>query len=78
MSHENKGLGDCVRSVAGRLAGAGYSALEGVKNYTDWNIGGTLNVPEWFSLDLRYYDSDLRSAGGFADDRFVVKISRAF
>ena len=59
-------------------AGAGYSALEGVKNYTDWNIGGTLNVPEWFSLDLRYYDSDLRSAGGFADDRFVVKISRAF
>lgn len=25
--HENKGLGDWVRSVAGRLAGAGYSAL---------------------------------------------------
>ncbi len=25
--HENKGLNDWVRSVAGRLAGAGYSAL---------------------------------------------------
>ncbi len=59
-------------------AGAGYSALEGVKNYSDWNIGGTLNIPEWFSLDLRYYDSDLHSAGNLADDRFVVKISRAF
>jgi uncharacterized protein (TIGR02001 family) len=59
-------------------AGAGYSALEGVKNYSDWNIGGTFNIPEWFSVDLRYYDSDLASAGTFADDRFVFKISRAF
>lgn len=58
--------------------GVGYSALEGVKNYADWNVGGTFNVPQWFSLDLRYYDSDLRAAGGLADDRFVVKISRAF
>lgn len=59
-------------------AGADYSALEGVKNYADWNIGGTINIPEWFSLDLRYYDTDLHSAGNLADDRFVVKISRAF
>lgn len=59
-------------------AGVGYSALEGVKNYSDWNIGGTFNVPEWFSLDLRYYDSDLASGGALYDDRFVVKISRAF
>ncbi|WP_370332798.1 dienelactone hydrolase family protein [Mycolicibacterium hippocampi] len=27
VSHENKGLNDWVRSVAGRLAGAGYSSL---------------------------------------------------
>ncbi len=47
-------------------------------HFADWNIGGTLNIPEWFSLDLRYYDSDLHSAGNLADDRFVVKISRAF
>lgn len=59
-------------------AGVGYSALEGVKNYTDWNIGATLNVPEWFALDLRYYDTDLHSLGRLSDDRFVVKISRAF
>lgn len=59
-------------------AGAGYSALEGVKNYADWNVGGTINIPQWFSVDLRYYDTDLHSAGRFADDRFVVKISRAF
>lgn len=58
--------------------GMGYSALEGTKNYSDWNIGGTFNIPSWFSLDLRYYDSDLAAAGGLADDRFVFKISRAF
>lgn len=59
-------------------AGVGYSALEGVKNYTDWNVGATINIPDWFSIDGRYYDSDLSSAGNFGDDRFVVKISRAF
>ncbi len=72
------GLSAPIGEMFSISAGVGYSALEGVKNYTDWNIGATLDIPEWFALDLRYYDSDLRSAGNFADDRFVVTISRSF
>ena len=62
--HENKGLGDWVRSVAGRLAGAGYSALAidllseegGTSTFTDpaqatAALGRT--PPERFIADLR-------------------------
>lgn len=60
-------------------AGIGYSALEGAANYADWNVGGTFNIPGWFSLDARYYDTDYEPVcGTFCDERFVVKISRAF
>lgn len=63
-------------SVSG---GIGYSALEGVANYVDWNVGATLNVAGWFSLDARYYDTDYEAVCGTAcDGRFVVKVSRAF
>ncbi|MGE4062986.1 MAG: TorF family putative porin [Rhodospirillaceae bacterium] len=63
-------------SVSG---GLGYSALEGAPNYKDWNLGATLNVPSWFSLDARYYDTDYESVlGTLADERFVFKISRTF
>ena len=68
-------IGDMV-SVSG---GIGYSALEGVSNYTDWNAGGTFTIPGWFSLDVRYYDTNYEAVcGTFCDKRFVVKISRTF
>ncbi|MCB0938069.1 MAG: dienelactone hydrolase family protein, partial [Mycobacterium sp.] len=62
--HENKGLNDWVRSVAGRLAGAGYSALAidllseegGTATFTDPAAAtaalGTM-APERFIADLR-------------------------
>ncbi len=63
-------------SVSG---GAGYNMLtQGHKDQTDWNIGATLKVSNWFDVDVRYYDSDIRYAGNLADDKVVVKISRAF
>ncbi len=60
-------------------AGAGYWMLtNGLKDQTDWNIGATLKVYDWFDIDARYYDSDVSFLGNLADDRFVVKFSRAF
>ncbi len=62
--HENKGLNDWVRSVAGRLAGVGYSALAidllseegGTATFTDPAAAtaalGTI-APERFIADLR-------------------------
>lgn len=62
--HENKGLNDWVRSVAGRLAGVGYSALAvdllseegGTATFTDPAAAtaalGTI-APERFLADLR-------------------------
>jgi uncharacterized protein (TIGR02001 family) len=68
-------IGDMF-SISG---GLGYSALEGVQNYTDWNAGATFNIPGWFSLDARYYDTDYEAVcGTLCDGRFVFKISRAF
>ena len=60
-------------------AGAGYlDQSRGAKSLTDWNVGGTFKIPGWFDTDVRYYDSDIKVAGRFADDRIVVKFSRAF
>jgi uncharacterized protein (TIGR02001 family) len=63
-------------SVSG---GVGYWELtQGLKSQTDWNVGATLSVYDWFDIDARYYDSDIHFLGALADDKFVVKISRAF
>lgn len=60
-------------------AGAGYWMLtQGFKEQTDWNIGATMKVFDWFDVDARYYDSDVSFLGNLADDRYVLKISRAF
>lgn len=48
------------------------------KNWSDWNIGGTLNVFNWFDLDLRYFNSDLRFLGNLSNSRIVIKLSRTF
>lgn len=60
-------------------AGVGYWDLtRGAKNQTDYNVGATLKVYDWFDVDARYYNTDNKALGKIADDRFVVKISRAF
>lgn len=60
-------------------ASVGYSALEGVPNYIDWNAGATFHVYDWFNLDVRYFDTDYTAICGTAcDARVVVKISRVF
>jgi uncharacterized protein (TIGR02001 family) len=48
--------------------------------YINWDIGLTLNIYEWFDLDLRYYDTDVPDmlCKGICDSRFVAAISRGF
>jgi uncharacterized protein (TIGR02001 family) len=67
-------------SISGNL---GYYFLEGLKDPTDWNIGATLSVYDWFDVDARYYDTDVNNnclvgTIQYCDARFVVKVSRAF
>ncbi len=62
-------------SVSG---GVGYYFYDRIKDQTDWNVGATLKVYNWFDIEARYYDSDNKALGNFADEKFVVKISRAF
>jgi len=52
--------------------------MDGRKNRTNWNIGTTLKVYDWFEIDARYYDSDIHFLGDLADDRFVLSVSRVF
>jgi uncharacterized protein (TIGR02001 family) len=59
--------------------GIGYTAWEATPDYTDWNIGATLKVYDWFNLDARYYDTDISGCGPrTCESRFVVKVSRTF
>jgi carboxymethylenebutenolidase len=66
--HENKGLNDWVRSVAGRLAGVGYSALAvdllsaegGTAHFTD-PAAATAALA---AIDVQRFVGDLRSALG--------------
>lgn len=44
-----------------------------VDSYTYWNAGLTLGVDK-FSIDLRYWDTDI-SGEGTADERFVASVS---
>lgn len=60
-------------------ANIGYYDFQGGGDYTDWNIGATV-ATEWFDIDLRYIDTDLKTFehGGLADSRAVVTISKSF
>ena len=51
---------------------------QGGKNLTDWNLGAIVDVFDWFKLDVRYYDSDIKFLGNLADSRVVMKVSRTF
>jgi len=45
------------------ISGAvGYYFLERLKDPTDWNVGATLHVYNWFDVDARYYDTDVASS----------------
>ena len=48
-------------------------------SYVNWNLGVTVTIEDWFDVDLRYHDTDLRS--GFCkdacDERFTFMISRS-
>jgi uncharacterized protein (TIGR02001 family) len=47
--------------------------------YTYWNAGVTLAFREKWSLDLRYWDTDISGGcGGFCDDRFMATVKYSF
>jgi len=78
-TYVNVGLTVPVIDLLSVSANVGHGILtQGLKNTTDWNAGATLKVYDWFDVDARYYDSDIHALGRLADDKFVVKISRAF
>jgi uncharacterized protein (TIGR02001 family) len=66
------------------ISGAvGYYFLQALKDPTDWNVGATLHVYNWFDVDARYYDTDVSSnclvgTVKYCDARFVVAIKRTF
>lgn len=67
-------------SISGAV---GYYFLEALKNPTDYNIGATLSVYDWFTVDARYYDTDVASEClvgtiKYCDARLVVAIKRTF
>ncbi len=75
----NAGLNIPITDMLSVSAAMGYWMLtQGAKDQTDWNIGATMSVYDWFDIDARYYDSDISFLGKFADNRFVVSISRSF
>lgn len=60
-------------SVSG---GVGHQYLDVGQGYDSWNLGLGINLTEQLALDLRYYDSGVRSE--FSDARFVVGLGVAF
>ncbi len=59
-------------------ANIGYYDFTGGGNYTDWNVGTTLNVYDWFDADLRYYDTDVTGCVNSCESRVVFSVSRSF
>ena len=53
--------------------GADFTAL-GVERYVYWNAGIALTV-EKFTFDFRYWDTDIDTHAGLADERFVFTAS---
>lgn len=57
-------------------AGIGRQYLDIGDDYNSWNVGVGINLTEVVALDLRYYDSGVRSE--LSDARFVVGLGVAF
>jgi uncharacterized protein (TIGR02001 family) len=52
---------------------------EDFDDYTYWNVGVALGFRDKWSLDLRYWDTDIDGGcGGFCDDRFVATLKYSF
>ncbi len=50
-------------------------------DYWHWRVSLTKDIPQWFTLDLSYHDTDDDAQdffGSIADDRFVFTVSRTF
>ncbi len=66
--------------------GVDYYARKPFANYTDWNVGAKLNVNNWFNIDARYYDTNIKGGcvvpipGGknLCVSKAVVTVSRSF
>jgi uncharacterized protein (TIGR02001 family) len=73
-----------ISALIGHQVGddAAYAAFYGDDNYTYWNAGITFGFLEKWSLDLRYWDTNLDAAPGQAcqagifqcDERFVATL----
>jgi uncharacterized protein (TIGR02001 family) len=77
---------DITPTISGTLGwqtgdAAAYSAIvaNGDDNYLYWNVGLTLGFGDRFSLDFRYWDTNISDSGGFCsgqilqcDERFVA------
>ena len=65
------------------LAGFKSNETDGGFDYWYWNAGISLGFHEKFSLDLRYWDTQIETAGfgtcaGVCDERFVATLSASF
>ncbi len=60
----------------------GYSDFQdnSASSYTYWNAGVDVGLWDKFTLDLRYWDTDINDtiAEGVADERFVATLSASF
>jgi uncharacterized protein (TIGR02001 family) len=60
-------------------ATVGRVNAEDFDDYTYWNVGLTLGFREKWSLDLRYWDTDVTGGClGLCDDRFVATVKYTF
>jgi uncharacterized protein (TIGR02001 family) len=58
----------------------GMGGVDGF-DYIHWRVSLTKEIPDWFTLDLSYHDTDNdeeRFVGKIADSRVVFTISRTF
>ncbi|MEM7399380.1 MAG: TorF family putative porin [Pseudomonadota bacterium] len=65
-------------SVSGLV---GFQTGDDITDYTYWNVGLTLGFMENFAADIRYWDTDLSTAGcggDICDERVVGTISASF
>jgi uncharacterized protein (TIGR02001 family) len=58
--------------------GVAFQGFDEGDNYTVYSLGATVALPEGFSLDARYFDTDLDEALDIANEQFAITLSKAF
>lgn len=48
------------------------------RDYTAWNVGADVEITDWASLDLRWYDTDVDNFSGQYDEALVAVINLGF